>query len=143
VGERRQPKGDIARVIAASFAAISSARGGGASGALSGIGGLLGTLSTLGSVGAAAGPLGIAGAVVGGLGLLGSLFTHSQPAVVMIDGYSSTALSQQEQLMVALSGFRDVNLDIISPSAGVDDAMYAIGRRSRLDAVSRLPPGTR
>lgn len=131
-----------AAAVAQAIAAIASGLQGGVGGALTGLGGALGSLSGIGSLGGL-GPIGLgigAGGVL--ISALQGLFSHSKPAVVLIDGYSSTAISQQNQVMQLLAGVLGIKVDILSAgTAGPDMTAYDLGRRARLDGGMRLPPG--
>jgi len=88
----------------------------------------------------------MAGGILGGLagaavGLISGLFTSGPPAV-MIDGYSSKAMNQQQQLMLALVGFRGLGISILSAGGGdLSGVVNLIGRQSASDGSLRLPPG--
>lgn len=136
-------RGAMAGIIAQAIASVASGARGGISGAVTGIGGALGSLSGLSGL-AGLGPIG-AGVAAGGavISLLGGLFSSSKPAVVMIDGYSSTAINQQQQIMQILAGFLGLKVDVLSAgSATPEGAAHVLGRMSRLDGGMRLPPGS-
>ncbi len=59
----------------------------------------------------------------------------------MIDGYSSKAMTQQQQLLLALTGFKGVGVSILSAGGDVPLSVYALGRQSASDGSLRLPPG--
>src|SRR5260370_2530228 len=77
---------------------------------------------------------GILGAAAGGaVGRISGLFSSGPPAV-MIDGYSSKAMNQQQQLLLALTGFRGVQVGILSAGGGdVAGTIYMLGRQSASD----------
>ena len=129
---------DIGRGVAAALALAGGAAGGSVAGGISGLGGAASALSGIRGLGA----LGPVGAVLGGLGGLFSLFGGKQQVHVMIDGYDSHALSQQQQLMLALTGFKGLSIDVLSSGArDVNRTLYELGRQGRTDGTLRIPPG--
>lgn len=138
--ERSDTAREIGAVVGATFALIASGHGGAAA-ALAGAGGLassIGGLSALSKT--AASGFGIAGVALSGIGMLASLFS-SGPPTVMIDGYSSRALSQQQQLLLALTGYKGVNVQVLSAGGDTARIAYQLGRDARTDSQSRIPPG--
>lgn len=130
-------------IISSTLALIASGRGGIGAGisALGGVSSAVGALPSLAKDHAGlASSLGIAGVALGGLGMLASLFS-SGPPTVMIDGYSSRALSQQQQLLLALTGYKGVNVQVLSAGGDTARIAYQLGRDARTDSQSRIPPG--
>ena len=132
---------------------VSGARTGGVGGAVTGAGSLLSGLASAvpmnlatGSAGLSAlGPIG-AGVAVGGslISLFQGLFTSAKPAVVMIDGYSSDAITQQQQIMQVLMGHLNTVISVLSAgAAGPSDIAATLGKLSRTDGLMRIPPGAK
>jgi hypothetical protein len=121
--------GSVTNVIAA------LAAGGGPGAALAGIG-----------AGISLVPGGqIAGAVLGGLGAIISAFGKSKDAQpVMIMGYSTYALTQEEQVMLATLGVKGVRIGLIGTQSQADAVIPELARSSRLGPGGiRLPVGGR
>ncbi len=125
------------------MAAVLTAAGGIARGdpgsVLAGLGG---ATQAIGGISALKGlpVIGDIGAVASALGGIFSLFGGSRPAV-MIDGYSSRALTQQQQLLLALTGYKGVNVNVLSAGGDTARIAYQLGRDARTDGQSRVPPG--
>jgi hypothetical protein len=133
---------DINLAVGAAMATISGLARGDAAGAIGGLGSAATALSGMKSLASAAPVLGPAGIALSVISSLFSLFSSGQ-ATVMIAGYSSKALSQQQQLLLALTGFKGLNIDILSAGGDVDRVLYALGRAGRTDGNMRVPGGGR
>jgi hypothetical protein len=143
--KRPSDRRNIELAVGAAMSVVSRlAQAGGAGAAVGGLGSAATALSGLKGISAGAanilGPLGIGlSALSGIMGLFGG---HQQTHVI-IDGYDSHALTQQQQLMLALTGFKGLSIDILSAGGDVDRILYALGRSSRTDGNMRIPPGAR
>ncbi len=131
---------DIGVGIAATLALVGGASKGDAGSLFAGLGG---AASSLGSIKALSGltALPVLGSILSGLGGLFSLFSGHKTIPVQIMGYDSRALTQQQQLMLALTGRKGVAIDILSPNSDAGRIIYELGRQGRTDGVMRVPPG--
>jgi hypothetical protein len=110
-----------AQMITAFFGLLQAAQGG-FGGLLSGIGGLVGIGNPF------------AGAALAGLG---GLISASESRGVRVDEYGPRAIDQMRQ---ARQGPDNVTVQIISPTGELlDEFIYEQGRRTRRDAVERVP----
>ncbi len=128
---------DIGKGVSAFLAVAGGVSRGDAGSALAGIGGATSSLSSIKALSS----LEPIGTILSGLGGIFSLFSHATPHVI-IDGYDSRALTQQQQLLVALTGFKGLQVAVLS--AGQDPRQIAalLGRQSRTDSTSRWVPGS-
>ena len=111
-----------AQMITAFFGMLQAAQGG-FGGLLSGIGGIVGIGNPL------------LGAALGGLG---GFISASESRGVRVDEYGARAIDQMRQ---ARQGPDNVTVQIISPTGELlDEFIYEQGRRTRRDAVDRVPP---
>lgn len=124
----------IVTAVSGAIAAIAS--GGGAGAALGGIGSLIGAIP---------GPHNkLIGAGVAGLGAIVSLFDHKDKTPeVIVAGYGDRALSQEQQIMSALTGALALQIGLVGVSAGNRDQVIAeLARSSRLGPGGiRIPAG--
>lgn len=129
---------NLSALIGSSFNTLGQLAQGDVGGTIGGLGGIAGAFSGLKGLSF----LGPVGAVLGGLGgILGALFGGGKKIEVMIDGYSSKALTQQQQLMLALTGFKGLNVELLSAGGDVRRIAYELGRQARTNGSTRIPPG--
>ena len=151
-GDRSSPSSpdthrNIELAVGAALSVVNGlAGGGGTASAVGGLGSAATALSGLKGISKGAadilGPLGIGLSALSGL--FSGLFGGHKEVAVMIDGYSSKALTQFQQAMVALTGFKGVDINVLSTGGNdVDRVVYALGRQARTDGMTRIPPGAR